>query len=269
MQHNTDNKSQWLATQLQKYRHSKVAKSVTIAGSIFAALFLVIQALGFTGGFKTFCWLSGLTTVVFVTALIYFLARENRHLKSPEVLPELLAIHNSEEDFANRLDFDNRAQFLLITKAYKDHIHQLQQQLQKLPTVGAVEASTVIEGGEYVIGCEKPLKDELPRRHVSVNAFRIDLSPVTNKQFGDFIADPENEEWLSEAIYRRYDIPYCLCEFVGNSYPSDKWDHPVVWVNWYMAAAYCNWRSRIDNREGIYTFVSDTNVAQLRQLICS
>ena len=186
--------------------------------------------------------------------------RENRQLKSPKIIPELLSIHNTEEDFTNNLDLKRRAQFLLITKAYKDHIHNLQKQLNKLPSIGALESSTVIEGGEYVIGSESPFDDELPLCKISVNAFRIDLSPVTNKQFGDFIIDSKNSEWLPEAIYKKYDIPYCLCEFIDNSYPRDKWDHPVVWINWYMAAAYCNWRSKLEKREEVYVFISNTEV---------
>ncbi len=35
-------------------------------------------------------------------------------------------------------------------------------------------------------------------------------------------ADPDNDEWLLETIYKKYDIPYSLFEFVENSYPRDK-----------------------------------------------
>ena len=51
-------KSNWLLFDLQKYKRSKIAKSATIAGSVFATSFLIIQAIGITGSIIIFVYLS-------------------------------------------------------------------------------------------------------------------------------------------------------------------------------------------------------------------
>jgi formylglycine-generating enzyme required for sulfatase activity len=93
---------------------------------------------------------------------------------------------------------------------------------------------------------------------ILIAPFLIDVFPVTNQEFGRFIT--ESEEWNAAGIYKKYGIPYYLCDFRGNVAPEDKWDHPVVWVNWYAAAAFCNWRSTTEGRGAVYVFRSPTDV---------
>ena len=94
--------------------------------------------------------------------------------------------------------------------------------------------------------------------NILIEPFFIDACPVTNQQFEQFIA--ENDQWTPAAIYDQYGIPYYLCEFRDNAAPIDKWDHPVVWVNWYSAAAFCNWRSQKEGKGPVYIFNSASHV---------
>jgi formylglycine-generating enzyme required for sulfatase activity len=130
------------------------------------------------------------------------------------------------------------------------NIRRLQEQLRgRRPSANPV----LVEGGPLPgsecppgIGC------------VLIDSFLIDAFPVTNMEFEQFVA--ENQEWSPEAIYSQYGIPYYLCEFRHNKAPTDKWDHPVVWINWFSAAAYCNWRSTSDGRRPVYSFRTPSNV---------
>ncbi len=45
-----------------------------------------------------------------------------------------------------------------------------------------------IEGGEFAQGSDRHYQEERPVRRVRVDAFRIDAHPVTNEQFGEFVA---------------------------------------------------------------------------------
>lgn len=80
----------------------------------------------------------------------------------------------------------------------------------------------------------------------------VDQVLVTNKAFEAFLK--ENPDWQPEKVAERYGVPYFLAEFIDGRSPSDKWDHPVVWVSWFAAAAYCNWRSRADECREVYAF---------------
>ncbi|HEX3143083.1 MAG TPA: SUMF1/EgtB/PvdO family nonheme iron enzyme, partial [Pyrinomonadaceae bacterium] len=75
------------------------------------------------------------------------------------------------------------------------------------------------------------------------------------------ISDQTNKAWRRDAIYERYSIPYYLSNWDDDLIPpTGKWDHPVVLINWFACCAFCNWRSRCENREEVYTFTSDNEV---------
>lgn len=80
---------------------------------------------------------------------------------------------------------------------------------------------------------------ERPPLAIKVDDFYLDRSPVTNGQFSAFIK--ANPEWKKEAVIDRFGIPYYLCGWEGEASPDEKENHPVVYVNWYAAAAYAAW----------------------------
>ncbi|MBI2195177.1 MAG: formylglycine-generating enzyme family protein [Planctomycetes bacterium] len=88
-------------------------------------------------------------------------------------------------------------------------------------------------GGEYVYAFEKP------QRPVHVDAFFIDIHPVTNQQF---------KEFLDATGYRplgnRYQRMWFLRHWSDGIYPPGKAEHPVTYVTWSDAKAYAEWRKK-------------------------
>jgi len=84
--------------------------------------------------------------------------------------------------------------------------------------------------------------DEKPRHTVYLDAFHIDRYEVTNAQYKKFIdADPQ---WQKDRIPEKYHDGDYLKHWNGNNYPPNKGNHPVVYVSWYAAMAYAEWRGK-------------------------
>lgn len=86
-----------------------------------------------------------------------------------------------------------------------------------------------VPAGEFLIGNNSGPEDwEKPEHMVYLDAFVIDKTEVTNAQYRQCVEAgacwfPHNTEW--------YDNP-------------DYANHPVVWVDWYQAEAYCQWAGK-------------------------
>ena len=78
--------------------------------------------------------------------------------------------------------------------------------------------------------------DELPVHTVHVDAFYIDKHEVTNAQYKKFV--DANPQWQKERIPSKFHNGKYLKFWQGNNYPSDRENHPVVYVSWYAAMAY-------------------------------
>jgi len=84
----------------------------------------------------------------------------------------------------------------------------------------------LIPAGQFTMGSDNGDTDEQPVHTVYLNDFYIDKYEVTNALYKDCVtagvcAQPQN--------VRNYDN-------------SQYANHPVVYVDWYMAKAYCEWR---------------------------
>lgn len=108
-----------------------------------------------------------------------------------------------------------------------------------------------IPDGPFLMGSNNGLNTEKPAHEVQVDAFLVDVCPITNNQFKQFIKDCP--AWQKEAEVKRSLNPYYLYFWrKGLIYPKGKRDHPAVYMNWFAAAAYCNWRSRNDGFQECY-----------------
>lgn len=103
----------------------------------------------------------------------------------------------------------------------------------------------LIPAGEYQMGGSlnaMPGAEQPPVHTVSVNAFFIDEYEVTNAQYQKFVL--ANPGWQKDKINGRFHNGDYLKHWNGNDYPSEKADHPVVYVSWYAAMAYAKWAGK-------------------------
>ncbi|MBN2570716.1 MAG: SUMF1/EgtB/PvdO family nonheme iron enzyme [Ignavibacteriales bacterium] len=108
-------------------------------------------------------------------------------------------------------------------------------QLSKTTPLGMVE----IPGGTYLfkstIGDEfiqYPTPNEF---QTTVNKFYIDIYPVTNKQFKAF---------LDNTKYKPNDTTNFLKHWNNGIYKIEEENHPVVYISYEDAQAYCNWAGK-------------------------
>ncbi len=90
-------------------------------------------------------------------------------------------------------------------------------------------AMVLIPAGEFTMGTNVRLSDEGPEHRVTVAAFYIDKYEVTNLQYKKFIDATQHkspQHWSNR------------------TYPDGKIDHPVVFVSWDDAKAYCEWAGK-------------------------
>lgn len=95
--------------------------------------------------------------------------------------------------------------------------------------------------------------DREEERHVvALPAYRIDLMPVTNAAYAEFVADggapaPTMDEatWLAQGFQQAWPDEVMRHVWVDGRPPSGREDHPVVLVAWDDAAAYCVWRGQV------------------------
>lgn len=96
-----------------------------------------------------------------------------------------------------------------------------------------------IPAGPFRMGDDSGPKYERPAHDVHVGALYIGKCEVTNQQWQAFVdAKPE---WTKGRVNSAYHNGEYLRHWHGNSCPADKADHPVAFVSWFAAKAYCEW----------------------------
>ncbi len=135
------------------------------------------------------------------------------------------------------------------TKGFKsislENVHIPYEFKLELPPSNIVNIDMVlIPAGEFQMGSSDndAEGDEKPMHTVYVDAFYIDKYEVTNAQYKEFI--DANPQWQKDRIPRKYHDGDYLKHWDGNGYPSDKGNHPVVYVSWYAAMAYAQWQGK-------------------------
>ncbi len=93
-------------------------------------------------------------------------------------------------------------------------------------------------------GVHTPLfRSQTEPKEVRVNAFLLDVTPVTNEQFLDFVR--ANPQWQRSRVKRLFADESYLRHWAGDlDIGADPLAarQPVTHVSWFAAKAYCAWR---------------------------
>jgi sulfatase modifying factor 1 len=80
-------------------------------------------------------------------------------------------------------------------------------------------------------------QEEAPKHRVTVGSFYLDRTEVTNAEFSRFVE--KNPEWQKDKIPPSLHNGKYLQQWNGKEFPAGQANHPVVFVSWYAANAYC------------------------------
>jgi formylglycine-generating enzyme len=82
-------------------------------------------------------------------------------------------------------------------------------------------------------------EDEAPEHAVTVGDFWMDAHEVTNARFSEFVA--AHPEWSRAQLPPEMHNGHYLEPWKDGRSPADKASHPVVFVTWHAAEAFCRW----------------------------
>lgn len=136
-----------------------------------------------------------------------------------------------------------------LDKAITGHLRMIDGKLRDVAGPRSPIPSDMVffrAGRFFRIGSDKWEKDaetdEKPHHNVHLDAFYMDKYETTNAQYKEFI--DANPQWQKNRIPKKYHDGDYLKHWNGNDYPPDKANHPVVYVSWYAAMAYAEWRGK-------------------------
>ena len=89
-----------------------------------------------------------------------------------------------------------------------------------------------VPAGSSLRGNDRGTKDQRPAQEVTISAFEISRSEVTNQLYKFFI-DATGRPAPNGITYG----------WTGNDFPPGQGDRPVVYVSWEDAVAFCHWLS--------------------------
>ncbi|MCY3552801.1 MAG: formylglycine-generating enzyme family protein [Candidatus Poribacteria bacterium] len=136
-----------------------------------------------------------------------------------------------------------------LDKAITGHLRMIEGKLRDVagPRSPIPPDMAFFRAGRFFrMGSDKREKDaetdEKPHHNVHLDAFYMDKYETTNAQYKEFI--DANPQWQKNRIPKKYHDGDYLKHWNGNDYPPDKGNHPVVYVSWYAAMAYAEWRGK-------------------------
>lgn len=96
--------------------------------------------------------------------------------------------------------------------------------------------------------------EETPRHEVKINSFYLDRYEVTNADFSNFL--DKNPVWRKDRIPAEFHNGKYLQFWNGNKFEKAKENHPVVFVSWYAAVAFCQSQGKRLPTEAEWEFAS-------------
>src|SRR5277367_2275116 len=113
-----------------------------------------------------------------------------------------------------------------------------------------------IPGGTFRMGSDKHYPEEAPVHRITVDAFRIDRTPITNRQFKQFVR-ATGHVTIAEIVPDPKDYPGALPHMLyAGSLVFSPPDHPVAlsnWSQWWTFLRGANWRRPYGPKSNINT----------------
>lgn len=122
--------------------------------------------------------------------------------------------------------------------------------------LAAEETAVPVPGGTFTMGTPEAVipdlkkgygvdfpgafRDEAPAHTVTVSDFRMDRHEVTYEQFGSFVN--ANPSWRRDRLSPELHNGDYLRDWHQGRPPAGRSEHPVVFVTWHAAQAFCRWR---------------------------
>ncbi|PPL15638.1 hypothetical protein UN63_11880 [Oceanisphaera arctica] len=101
---------------------------------------------------------------------------------------------------------------------------------------------TALQMVELPGGVVRPLYLTKDSPLTPVAPFRLDTTPVTNRQFADFVR--QYPRWQRRQAVALFVEPQYLNHWGPDGPQSDQLEQPVTYVSWYAASAYCQARGK-------------------------
>jgi|GEM_PF-507916 len=99
----------------------------------------------------------------------------------------------------------------------------------------------LIEEGWFEMGSDDGERDESPKHKVYLKSYYISKTPVTNREYKEFI--DANKDYPVPYVDQGWAKDYNW-DPEKRTYPKGKDDHPVVLVSYEDALAYCKWAGK-------------------------
>jgi formylglycine-generating enzyme required for sulfatase activity len=140
----------------------------------------------------------------------------------------------------------------IIWKPMQENITTLESDKVKFKVTATIKSTmpdnmVFVKGGTFQMGSNER-DDEKPIHSVTVSDFYIGKYEVTNAEFAAFLNAKGNQEeggvtWID--LDGSFSTEKCRIEKSGNNFKVESGyeNHPVIYVSWYGAKAYCKWLS--------------------------
>jgi len=150
----------------------------------------------------------------------------------------------------------------IIPKGFKGAVQYREDIVQRLATGDAFQPEMVeVKGGRFWMGSAEEdgnaQQNEKPRHLAAVSDFFMAKYPVTVWEFACFVQETghvtsaEREGWAAISRWDENTLSWFLnagadwrCDVFGNPMDGHFASHPVIYVSWHDAQAYCKWFSQ-------------------------
>jgi len=108
--------------------------------------------------------------------------------------------------------------------------------------MGSDEAELADIAERVGLGTTRPLLSEVPSHETTVDDFYMDVFDVTNRDFLSFVGAVPG--WRKENLGADQQNGRYLEHWRDDRPDDGVLDHPVVFITWHSALAYCKWRGK-------------------------